>query len=95
MDLRGELYGEIFEPLKDPAFFQHFSFGLLREEIGGNHKPVSSGQLPIRDYQLSLFAHIPHSLQSPMASTDNELGPLDATENLMKHAGQIVGYHRS
>ncbi len=24
-DLRDELYGEVFEPLKDPAFFQQFS----------------------------------------------------------------------
>jgi hypothetical protein len=24
VDLRDELYGEIFEPLKDPAFFQQF-----------------------------------------------------------------------
>ena len=25
VDLRDELYGEIFEPLTDPAFFQQFS----------------------------------------------------------------------
>jgi len=25
VDLRDELYGEIFEPLRDPAFFQQFS----------------------------------------------------------------------
>jgi hypothetical protein len=25
VDLRGELYGELFEPLKDQAFFQQFS----------------------------------------------------------------------
>ncbi len=25
VDLQDELYGEIFEPLKDPAFFQQFS----------------------------------------------------------------------
>ena len=25
VDLQGELYGEIFEPLKDRAFFQEFS----------------------------------------------------------------------
>jgi hypothetical protein len=25
VDLQGELYGEIFEPLKDQAFFQQFS----------------------------------------------------------------------
>ena len=25
VDLRDELYGEVFEPLKDPAFFQRFS----------------------------------------------------------------------
>lgn len=25
VDLRDELYGEVFEPLKDPAYFQRFS----------------------------------------------------------------------